>query len=78
MATRLVIEPFRSHVDPVRPNNGRCFRVDSDLSKVSRVTEGFKNTGPFPGREVDITDGAVVEKEAKTVIAEHRDADNGG
>ncbi len=69
MATRLVIEPFRSHVDPVRPNNGPCFRVDSDLSKVSRVTEGFKNTGPFPGREVDITDGAVIEKEAKTVIA---------
>jgi len=78
MSTCLLIEPFRSHVDPIRPNDGRCFRVDSDLSKVSRVTEGFKNTGPFPGREVDVTDGAIVEKEAKTVIAYKRDADNSG
>ncbi len=76
MLTCLLIEPFRSHVHPIRPNDSPCVGVDSDFGKVSRVTEGFKNTGPFAGREVDVTDGAIVEKEAKTVIAYDRDADN--
>jgi hypothetical protein len=78
MLTRLLIEAFGSHVDPVRPNNRPCFRVDSDLGEVSRVTEGFKNTLPFSGREVDITDGAVVEKEAESVVAYDRDAHDSG
>ncbi len=78
MPTRLLVEWFGSHVDPIRPSDGRCFGVDSHLSKVSSVTEGFKNAGPFPGRKVDVTDGAIVEKEAETVIAYHRHADDSG
>jgi hypothetical protein len=78
MLACLLIEPFRSHVDSIWPNDGCCIRVDSDLSKVSGIAEGFKNTGPFPGREVDVTNGAIVEKEAETVIAYDRDTDNSG
>ncbi len=49
MLTRLLIKRLRSHVDPIRPDDRGCFRVDPDLSKVGLVTEGFKNTGPFLG-----------------------------
>jgi hypothetical protein len=76
--TRLLIEPFRSQVHPIRPNDSPCFVVDSDLSEISRVTEGFKNTGPLPGREIDVSDGAVVENETETVVAYDRHAHNSG
>ncbi len=78
MLTRFFIQRLGSHVDPIRPDDCRRFRVDPDLSKVGQVTERFKDSRPFLGREVDVTYRAIVEEQPETVVADNGDADNSG
>jgi hypothetical protein len=46
------------------------------LGKIARVPERFENASPVLRREVNVPNGAIIEKEAESVLPEDSHADN--
>jgi hypothetical protein len=71
MRFRLLVKRFGRKVDAVRPRESARLMVDRDLSKVGGVVERRQDARPPFGREVDVSDRAVAEQQAKRAVSDH-------
>ncbi len=67
----ITVKDFRCQVESVRPDGGASFGVDSDLGEEVWVVKGLdQGRLSFPGRELNVTDGAVIEEQPHDVRSE--------
>ena len=76
MPSGLLIERFGRHVNAVWPCNRGGFWIDADLREIAGVPQWFENTSPLVRREVNVPNGAIIEKQAESVVPKDSDAHN--
>jgi hypothetical protein len=76
MPSGLLTERLGCHINAVWPCNRGGFWIDAHLRKIARVPKWLENTSPVLRREVNVTNGAIIEKEAQSVLPEESHAHN--
>ena len=61
-------------VRAIRPHNRSQFLVELDAPEIRWIRQRFEDSAPLPARKIDLSVGAVLEGQAKTVVADDFDS----
>jgi hypothetical protein len=73
IASGLLVQGLRGHVDAVWPYDRSCFWVNADAREVRRVGERLEHPTPVAFREIDLANRSVLEGQPESKVSDRLD-----